>query len=71
MPSFEVIVQHKSGHAATQVRVVLGGTWGMSDPGFTDRHGRVVLQHSAASPTLYVDGRDMGRARPGKNVVTI
>ncbi len=71
MPSFEIVVQHKSGHAATQARVVLGGTWGMSDEAFTDSHGRAHLEHSDSSPTIYVNGKDKGKARPGRNEVTI
>lgn len=71
MPHFEIVVQHKSGQVATQARVVLSGSLGQSDPEHTDRNGRVVVEHSSTSPTIFVNGKDKGKARPGKNVVTI
>ncbi len=71
MPFFEVLVQPESGHAATKRRVRLGGSHGLSSDEYTDSHGRAVLEFSASEATLYVEGKDKGRVRAGKNVVTI
>ncbi len=67
MPFFEILVQHERGHVATKRRVRLGGSNGLSTDEYTDSHGRAVLEFSSSDATLYVDGKDRGRVRGGKN----
>ena len=71
VPHYEVIVQGSSGQPAPGVKVCLGGTWGMSEVEYTDRSGRAILEHSATTVTVYVNGRDQGRAHPGRFLVTL
>jgi len=75
MALFEIHVQYSDGSPASGVRVVLSSSallGGMSKPEWTDSHGRAVVELStAASGTLYVDGRDRGTVRAGRSVVTL
>lgn len=75
MPSFEVQVQHRDGSPASGVRVVVESSaalGGISTPQWTDRSGRAVVDLStAASGTLYVDGRNRGHVHCGRSVVTL
>jgi len=71
VPSYEIIVQHRSGEPASQRRVSLGGTGGLSRSAYTNRYGHAMLEHSAAEVAVFVDGRHRGSARPGRTVVTL
>ncbi len=71
MPYFEIVVQYPSGTPSSGSRVVLGGTWGMSDDAYTDSRGTAVLEISDSRPMVYVDGASKGTVTPGKNVVII
>jgi hypothetical protein len=71
LPHYEILVQYASGQSASSIRVSIGSTWGVTGPEYTDRNGRAVLESSATSVTVYVNGRNEGTARPGRFVVTL
>lgn len=75
MAHYQIVVQWKSGEPATGRRVSLCGTGllgGFSKDFYTDRGGRAVIEMSSGGEvTVYVDGSDRGRTRPGTYLVTI
>lgn len=73
MPASTIIVQHRDGSPSSGKRVVLGFSMGQTKPGFTDRDGRVVIEHSSTGKaTIYVSGQDCGTfTAPGKAAVTL
>ncbi len=68
MPWFEIIVQHADGQPASGRRV--SNDWNYPSI-YTDRDGKAVFEAGRSSVTLYVDGRERGRVRPGRTVVTL
>ncbi len=68
MAWYEVIVQWRSGHAATSRRVSNGHT---HTSVYTYSAGKATIEAGASSVTLYVDGQDRGTIRPGRTVITV
>jgi hypothetical protein len=73
MPASTIIVQFRDGSPATSKRVVLGFSSGQTDVAFTDRAGRVVIEHrSVGRATVYVSGDDVGSfSAPGTFAATL
>ena len=71
MPSYEVMVQWSDGSKASNQRVVVETTNGMSRPAHTDKGGRAVVEASGYPKTLFVAGKDCGKPRTGTNHVTL
>jgi hypothetical protein len=73
MPSSTVIVQYRDGSPASDRKVVLGFSAGLTRSQFTDRHGRAIVEHaSVGQATVYVSGnRSESFHAPGKVVVTL
>jgi hypothetical protein len=73
MPASTIIVQFRDGSPGRGKRVVLGFAAGQTQPAFTDRDGRCVVEHaSVGKATIYVSGDDCGTFHaPGKAAVTL
>lgn len=72
MPASTIIVYRSDGSPVKGAKVVLGLSGGMSKPGFTDRDGRVTIDHaSTGTAKVFVRGKNCGSFRaPGRTVVT-
>lgn len=73
MPASTVIVQFRDGSPGSHKSVVLGFGSGQTDTHYTDRDGRVVIEHaSTGTAVVYVSGDRCETFRaPGKVVVTL
>lgn len=73
MPASTVIVQFRDGSPGASKRVVLAFASGQTEAVFTDRHGRVVIEHSSVGrATVYVSGDEMGSfSAPGTFAATV
>ncbi len=73
MPASTIIVQYRDGSPGSHKEVVLGFGSGMTRSHFTDRDGRVVIEHSSVgTAVVYVSGDRCETFRaPGKAVVTL
>lgn len=73
MSSSTIHVQYRDGSTPTGARVVLGFSSGMTQAGFTDRHGVATVEHSSTGRAdVYVSGRKYHSFHaPGHTTVTI
>jgi len=73
MPASTIIVSHRDGSPARNVRVVLGFPFGNTDDSYTDYDGTAVVEHSSSGrATVYVSGKNCGSFHaPGKYAATV
>lgn len=68
MPYFEIVVQHSNGQPAKGRRV--SSNWDYKDT-YTDSDGKAVVEAGRAEITVFVDGKDRGKIRPGRSVFNV
>jgi hypothetical protein len=71
MPASTIFVSHSDGSPSSSSKVVLGFSAGMTQPGYTNKHGEVTIEHaSTGKATVYVSGKNCGTFHaPGRTSV--